>query len=143
MPAYTAFLDAKPLYYDKIDLERMPNAWKQVRAHLKMPEIIHVIGTNGKGTTGRFLASALLHAGHSVGHYTSPHILRFNERLWLNGSDASDEMLQQAFERVMHLLEPSMAEALSYFEFTTLMAAALYERASAVSTTRRRSSGRC
>jgi len=127
MPAYTAFLDAKPLYYDKIDLERMPNAWKQVRAHLKMPEIIHVIGTNGKGTTGRFLASVLLHAGYRVGHYTSPHILRFNERLWLNGSDADDTALQQAFERVMQLLKPETAEALSYFEFTTLMAAALFE----------------
>jgi dihydrofolate synthase / folylpolyglutamate synthase len=105
----------------------MPRAWARVKEHVRLPAIIHVIGTNGKGTTGRFLASALLHAGHSVGHYTSPHILRFNERLWLNGRDADDEALQEAFERVLHWLDGETAEALSYFEFTTLMAAALYE----------------
>lgn len=105
----------------------MPRAWAQVKAQVRMPKVIHVIGTNGKGTTGRFLASALLHAGYGVGHYTSPHILRFNERLWLNGADAGDAALQAAFERVMHWLDPEIADALSYFEFTTLMAAALFE----------------
>ena len=105
----------------------MPRAWEQAKTHVRLPRIIHIIGTNGKGTTGRFLASALLHAGYSVGHYTSPHILRFNERLWLNGADAGDEALQQAFERVMHWLDRETVEALSYFEFTTLMAAALFE----------------
>jgi len=105
----------------------MPRAWAQIREKVRLPYIIHLIGTNGKGTTGRFLASALLHAGHSVGHYTSPHILRFNERLWLNGSDADDEALQRAFERVMQWLDKETADALSYFEFTTLMAAALFE----------------
>ncbi|UFS63036.1 bifunctional folylpolyglutamate synthase/dihydrofolate synthase [Sulfurimonas sp. HSL-3221] len=124
---YAEFLDAKPLYYDKIDLERMPRAWDRVKASVSLPKIIHLVGTNGKGTTGRFLASALLHAGYSIGHYTSPHILRFNERLWLNGSDATDAQLQHAFEKVMGWLDTATADALSYFEFTTLMAAALYE----------------
>lgn len=104
----------------------MPRTWTQIKARVTLPKIIHLIGTNGKGTTGRFLASALLHAGCSVGHYTSPHILRFNERLWLNGSDADDDALQEAFETVMGWLEPAAADALSYFEFTTLMAAALF-----------------
>jgi len=106
----------------------MPRAWAQISERVRLPEIIHLVGTNGKGTTGRFLASALLHAGYSVGHYTSPHILRFNERLWLDGRDAEDAELQRAFERVMHWLDRETADALSYFEFTTLMAAALFER---------------
>jgi len=105
----------------------MPRAWEQIRHRIRLPQIIHLVGTNGKGTTGRFLASALLHAGYSVGHYTSPHILRFNERLWLNGSDADDAALQAAFEKVMGWLDAQTADALSYFEFTTLMAAALFE----------------
>lgn len=105
----------------------MPRAWRQIRHKVRLPKIIHLVGTNGKGTTGRFLASALRHAGYRVGHYSSPHILRFNERLWLDGSDADDDALQTAFERVMGWLDPATAEALSYFEFTTLMAAALFE----------------
>lgn len=106
----------------------MPRTWARIRHKVHLPEIIHLIGTNGKGTTGRFLASALFSAGYNVGHYTSPHILRFNERLWLNGQDADNATLQQAFEKVMAWLDREDADALSYFEFTTLMAVALYER---------------
>ena len=105
----------------------MPRAWDAIKERVRLPKIIHLVGTNGKGTTGRFLASALLHAGYRVGHYTSPHILRFNERLWFNGRDAGDAELQEAYERVRAWLDPATAEALSYFEFTTLMAAALFE----------------
>ena len=124
---YLTFLDGKPLYYEKIDLERMPRAWEQVRTHIRLPEIIHVIGTNGKGTTGRFLAQALHSSGLSVGHYISPHISRFNERIWIDGVNAEDEVLQRAFDRLMWWLEPEMAETLSYFEFATLMAAVAFE----------------
>lgn len=124
---YLDFLDSKPLYYDKIDYTRMPRAWTMVRSRLKLPPVIHIIGTNGKGTTGRFLAGALKHAGYRTGHYTSPHILRFNERIWIDGADASDETLQSAFETVRSWLTPEMADALSYFEFTTLMAVAAFE----------------
>lgn len=124
---YLAFLDTKPLYYDKIDLERMPRAWEQLRTHLRLPEIIHIVGTNGKGTTGRFLAQALHSAGYGVGHYISPHISRFNERIWIDGANVEDDALQRAYDRLMWWLEPETAEALSYFEFTTLMAAVLFE----------------
>lgn len=124
---FLAFLDTKPLYYDVIDLYRMPRAWRLIQHRLKLPRIVHLIGTNGKGTTGRFLASALQRAGYRVGHYTSPHILRFNERMWLNGADADDAMLQSAFETLLSWLDPETAEALSYFEFTTLMAVVLFE----------------
>lgn len=124
---YLSFLDDKPLYYDEIDYTRMPRTWTKIKEKVRLPKIIHLIGTNGKGTTGRFLATALRHAGYRVGHYTSPHILRFNERIWLDGHDADDAALQTAFERVMTWLDAKSAEALSYFEFTTLMAIALFE----------------
>lgn len=123
---FLSFLNDKPLFYDTIDLERMPTTWQRIRHRVTLPKIIHLIGTNGKGTTGRFLATALLHRGLHVGHYTSPHMLRFNERLWLSGEDASDAMLQSAFETVLQWLTPEEAGALSYFEFTTLMAVALF-----------------
>ncbi len=116
------FLEKKPLYYDKIDYERMPRIYQKIRSALPTPKIIHLIGTNGKGTTGRFLASALLNKGLKVGHYTSPHILKFNERIWLNGADIADEILENTHNKLLVLLEKSDAERLSYFEYTTLLA---------------------
>lgn len=121
------FLSAKPLFYDVIDYDRFPRAYDQVREHLPTPNIIHVVGTNGKGSTGRFLATALHRAGRSVGHYTSPHILRFNERVWTRGEEITDEALESAHEKLSGLLPPTIAEALSYFEYTTLLAMVAFE----------------
>lgn len=117
-----AFLDAKPLFYDEIDYERMPRTYKRIQEHFKIPKVIHIVGTNGKGTTGRFLATAIKNAGKSVGHYTSPHILRFNERIWIDGADVSDEALQRCHQKLQTLLTPKESEELSYFEYTTLLA---------------------
>ena len=121
------FLSAKPLFYDVIDYERFPNAYHKIKEKLTIPKIIHLVGTNGKGSTGRFLATALYRAGYRVGHYTSPHILRFNERIWMNGTDVSDETLNVAHQKLLALLSHEDAEALSYFEYTTLLAILVYE----------------
>lgn len=121
------FLDNKPLYYDKIDYTRMPRVYNSIKESLALPKIIHLVGTNGKGTTGRFLASALHTLGFSTGHYTSPHILEFNERIWLNGSDADNALLEEAHLTLLSLLDPKDAEALSYFEYTTLLAIFVYQ----------------
>ena len=122
-----SFLDAKPLFYDEIDYERMPRTYKRIQHHFTIPNIIHIVGTNGKGTTGRFLAAALKNAGKRVGHYTSPHILRFNERIWIDGSDVSDAVLQRAHEKLQDILSEEESVALSYFEYTTLLAMLCFE----------------
>lgn len=116
------FLNNKPLYYDVIDYTRMPRVYARVRNSFKIPKIVHLVGTNGKGTTGRFLASALFSLGFKTGHYTSPHILRFNERIWLNGSDVSDALLNEAHGVLQTLLTQEESDSLSYFEYTTLLA---------------------
>ena len=121
------FLELKPLYYDEIDYERMPRVYQKIQSSLRRAKIIHIIGTNGKGTTGRFLATALLKKGYKVGHYTSPHILKFNERIWLSGRDVTDEVLQNAHEKLLFLLSQKDADSLSYFEYTTLLAMIVYE----------------
>ena len=121
------FLQSKPLYYDKIDLSRMPNAYALVKEMLNPGRVIHVIGTNGKGSTGRILAELLRSRNMRVGHYSSPHILRFNERIWVDGSDISDEALQKAHEKLIGRLPKSVAESLSYFEYTTLLALVAFE----------------
>jgi len=116
------FLDAKPLFYDVIDYDRMPRVYERVKHHFTLPKIVHIVGTNGKGTTGRFLATALHRLGYNTGHYTSPHILNFNERVWYNGSDVSMELLEESHQMLLNILEPDEADALSYFEYTTLLA---------------------
>jgi len=121
------FLDQKPLFYKKIDLKRMPRTYELIKNKLNIKPVIHIVGTNGKGSTGRFLAHTLLKRGYSVGHYTSPHILKFNERIWINGSDISDEALEKTHQKLQKLLPKNVSETLSYFEYTTLLAALAFE----------------
>ncbi|MDH4944990.1 bifunctional folylpolyglutamate synthase/dihydrofolate synthase [Sulfurimonas sp. C5] len=116
------FLDSKPLYYTEIDYTRMPRAYESIKEKLTLPKIIHIIGTNGKGTTGRFLATALHRSGANVVHYTSPHILEFNERIWINGANISDETLEILHQELQTLLDPEFIKGLSYFEYTTFLA---------------------
>ncbi|MFK5936886.1 MAG: bifunctional folylpolyglutamate synthase/dihydrofolate synthase [Sulfurimonas sp.] len=123
------FLHKKPLYYNEIDYTRMPRVYADIKANFNNPKVIHIIGTNGKGTTGRFLASALYSLGYSVGHYTSPHILKFNERIWLNGFDVSDDKLNAHHQELLMILTQEEADSLSYFEYTTLLAMLIYKDA--------------
>ncbi len=121
------FLEKKPLFYKEIDYLRMPKTFNLIKDKINILPVIHIVGTNGKGSTGRFLAHTLLKRGFSVGHYTSPHILKFNERIWINGTDISDEKLQKVHEKLQSLLPKNVIESLSYFEYTTLLAALAFE----------------
>ncbi len=127
MITLATFLDTKPLYYNEIDHTRMPRVYEKIKQHLSKTKIIHLIGTNGKGTTGRFLATALCNLGYKTGHYTSPHILEFNERIWLNGQNASYEKLDDAHEKLQTILSKEDSDSLSYFEYTTLLAIAAFK----------------
>ncbi len=122
------FLEDKPLYYDKIDYVRMPKAYESIKKKLNLPKIIQIVGTNGKGSTGRFLAHMLQEQNISVGHYTSPHIVKFNERIWLNGKDVSDLLLEKAHEKLQSILPDEFIKSLSYFEYTTFLAIIVFEK---------------
>ncbi len=116
------FLQNKPLYYDEIDYTRMPRIYEAVKSQLHIPKIIHIVGTNAKGSTGRYLANALHVSGIKTAHYTSPHILKFNERIWIDGSDISDDILEREHKNLFAMLGKKYADELSYFEYTTLLA---------------------
>ncbi len=88
-------------------------------------QVVTVTGTNGKGSTCAFIAQLLSSQGKTVGVYSSPHLLRYNERVRLNGIDATDEALCDAFEAV-ELARGSVS--LTYFEMGTLAAFWLFER---------------
>lgn len=130
MKSFEKFLSTKPLYYDEIDYTRFPRAFKAIKNELKIKPIIHIIGTNGKGSTGRFLALILKANGKKVGHYTSPHIKDFCERFWLDGKLASADELGFAHEQLLKAFKGAKAEhfidELSYFEWATLMACVLF-----------------
>jgi len=88
--------------------------------------VITVGGTNGKGSTVAFIESIARAAGWKVGAYTSPHLLAYNERVRIEGADASDDALIEAFE----VIEAARGETqLTYFEYGTLAALWLFERA--------------
>lgn len=116
------FLSSKPLYYKKFDPIRIQKAYASIEHSIPKPRIVHLIGTNGKGSTGRYLAEMLLQCGCKVGHYTSPHICSFNERIWMDGKLADDKTLDAAFDALISVLDTQWQESLSYFEFTTLVA---------------------
>lgn len=116
------FLKYKTLYYDKIDFTIVKSSWDKLSKKIKLPFVIHIVGTNGKGSTGRFLAHYLYKKEFKVLHYSSPHILKFNERIWINGFDVSDENLELAHQFLQNLFEIELLEKLTYFEYTTLLA---------------------
>jgi dihydrofolate synthase/folylpolyglutamate synthase len=116
------FLDDKGLFYDKIDYDIIYKSWEILKQHVKLPYIVHIVGTNGKGTTGRYLASFLDQLQQEVIHYTSPHISKFNERIWINGDDISDDDLTFIHKNLQNILPEKLLEVLTYFEYTTLMA---------------------
>lgn len=89
--------------------------------------VIHIAGTNGKGATSAILDACLREAGHRVARYTSPHLVRLNERFFLDGAPLSDEALERsslkverAVERLSHS-DPAIAD-LTFFEALTAVA---------------------
>jgi dihydrofolate synthase/folylpolyglutamate synthase len=85
---------------------------------------LHVAGTNGKGSTCAFTASCLQEAGYRVGLYTSPHLVRINERIRNNGEDIPDALLAQRILEVVERYPAALATPapLTFFEFATLVA---------------------
>jgi dihydrofolate synthase/folylpolyglutamate synthase len=81
---------------------------------------IHVAGTNGKGSVASNLAAVLMRSGYRVGLYTSPHLVRFNERIKVDGKDITDADIVRLYRRVRGAL-PGGREP-TFFEFTTAMA---------------------
>jgi dihydrofolate synthase/folylpolyglutamate synthase len=99
------------------------------RLQLLQPDyaVVTVAGTNGKGSSVALLESVLLAAGYRTGCYSSPHLLRYNERIRIQGTDIDDASLCAAFARVD---EARGDVTLSYFEFGTLAALILLTQAS-------------
>ena len=96
------------------------------KAGAQSPVVLTVGGTNGKGSTCAYLERILLESGYRVGLYTSPHLLAYNERVRVQGEEADDATLVRSFERVE---AARGGTPLTYFEFGTLAAFAVFQEA--------------
>ncbi|WP_375198084.1 bifunctional folylpolyglutamate synthase/dihydrofolate synthase [Sphingobium sp.] len=105
---------------DILGLERVTQLLDRIgNPHRALPPVFHVAGTNGKGSTCAFLRAALEADGKTVHVFTSPHLVRFNERIRISGKLISDEALAAYLARVLDVAEGIGA---SFFEVTTAAA---------------------
>ncbi len=104
----------------KLELETIQNILKLLNNPQKNFHTIHVAGTNGKGSTATYIESILRKAGFKTGIYTSPHLVRFNERICVNGKQISDQRVVEAYEAV-HAVDLGKRKA-TFFEINTAMA---------------------
>jgi dihydrofolate synthase/folylpolyglutamate synthase len=114
-----------PLVID-LGLERAARVFRALNSDYVKPPTITVAGTNGKGSTIAYLEAIYRTQGYRVGAYTSPHILKYNERIKIDGKPVPDEEICQAFARIEAVRGDT---SLSYFEFGTLAALDIFQRA--------------
>jgi dihydrofolate synthase/folylpolyglutamate synthase len=107
-----------------LGLDRVSAVFSALEINISCPVVI-VGGTNGKGSTCTMLAAILNSAGYRTGLYTSPHLVRYNERVRVAGREADDDALCEAFAAVERARG---AIPLTYFEFGTLAAFVLFSR---------------
>jgi len=108
-----------------LGLDRARKTFKGVIQNRPLPFTITVGGTNGKGSCVALLETMLGIEGYRVGSYTSPHIVRYNERIKVNGKLVDDDAICRSFDRID---EARGDVSLSYFEFSTLAALDIFSR---------------
>ena len=117
--------NSHPLAID-LGLERVDRVYRALNPTGIKPLTITVAGTNGKGSCIAYLEAIYRAQGYQVGAYTSPHILKYNERIKIAGNPVSDDLICEAFARIETVREQT---SLSYFEFSTLAALDIFARA--------------
>src|SRR5512145_800675 len=117
----------------RFGLERVLRALEALGHPERAYAILQVAGTNGKGSTCAMAANALRAAGHRTGLYVSPHLVRFNERIQVDGRPVEDAALEAATAEIRRACPWHEAggpeDLLTYFEFATLLGFLLFERA--------------
>jgi dihydrofolate synthase / folylpolyglutamate synthase len=110
----------------KLELETITNILKLLNSPHKNFKIIHIAGTNGKGSIGSYISSILSTAGYKTGFYTSPHLIKFNERFSIDGNDVSDDEIVKAY-RAVDNVDIGKREA-TFFEIATAMAFYIFSK---------------
>ena len=127
-----AYIDETPKFTKKNTLDHTRAFLKRLGDPQEKMKILHVAGTNGKGSVCSFLASMLKAGGKRTGLFTSPHLVKINERFVMDERDVSDEEFLEAFHTVMDCVEEMKEEGYphpTYFELLFLIGMKLFERA--------------
>ena len=113
-------LYAYSMFSIRLGLDNIKEICKYLGNPEKSYKVIHITGTNGKGSVSTTVERILLDAGYKIGKYTSPHILKFNERIIFNDKYISDEDVAKYYERVKKIIDEHNIQA-TFFEVTTAM----------------------
>jgi dihydrofolate synthase/folylpolyglutamate synthase len=126
------FLESLSRFGWRLGLERMHRVLEALSHPESRFRVLHVAGTNGKGSTCAFAASMLRCAGLRVGLYTSPHLVRVNERIQVNGAEISDQEFTEGIEAVLRAFPQARAsdDPLTFFEMVTVLALWYFARKS-------------
>jgi dihydrofolate synthase / folylpolyglutamate synthase len=118
------WIETQLKFRPKENLSRMHEAYKLLGVDLSNIKKIHVAGTNGKGSVCAYISNILIEAGYKVGTFTSPYLLRFNERIRYQFQDIEDDDLLELINIIYEFnqtFEKTFGENLSFFELITLM----------------------
>lgn len=124
-----AYIEETPKFTTKNKLSHTKECLERLGHPEKKFKVIHVAGTNGKGSTCAFLTSVFREAGYSCGLFTSPHLVVINERFQINEKNIDDDTFLKAFEKVKTLADQLVAEGNyhpTYFEMLFLMGMVIF-----------------
>ncbi|MCI6005408.1 MAG: folylpolyglutamate synthase/dihydrofolate synthase family protein [Blautia sp.] len=124
-----AYIDETPKFTTKNKLEHTKECLRRLGNPQEKFRVIHVAGTNGKGSTCAFLTSILREAGYSCGLFTSPHLVEINERFQINEVNIDNDTFLRAFLKVKKLADELVAEGNyhpTYFEMLFLMGMVIF-----------------
>lgn len=126
------YIEETPKFTKKNSLEHTKECLRRLGSPQDHFRVIHVAGTNGKGSTCAFITSVLREAGYSCGLFTSPHLVEINERFQINEEVIDNDTFLRAFQRVKKLSDELVAEGSyhpTYFEFLFLMGMLIFAEA--------------
>lgn len=127
-----AYIEETPKFTTKNKLSHTKECLGRLGNPEKKFKVIHVSGTNGKGSTCAFLTSIFREAGYSCGLFTSPHLVVINERFQINEKNIDNQAFMSAFEKVKALADELVAEGSyhpTYFEMLFLMGMVIFAEA--------------
>lgn len=119
-----AWIESVEKFGEKYDLRRMENACEMLGHPQRSVPTIHIAGTNGKGSTLQYLNRILMASGKTTGTFTSPYIVRFNERITINDQEISDDDLLHYINVIYDLQKKYLGmhnDQITFFELVTLI----------------------
>ena len=123
------YIEETPKFTTKNSLDHTKECLRRLGSPQERFRVIHVAGTNGKGSTCAFLASVLKEAGISCGLFTSPHLVEITERFQIQEEPVSREKFLEAFHKVKEMVDALVAEGIhhpTYFEMLFLMGMVIF-----------------